>query len=165
MMMMMILMMMMMCVYCSLRKGWWSSLQPSQSSSSSLPWLLMIIILPVVASELEDDHDHVCLLWSQSLSLSSSKALWGMDESWKCCILTTPIIHVWRKAGGHLFPHWKDHLSFRSWLRNIFLPCWVQNIPRKLGQYHGCWCIGSLHCQTTTSREIYDSGEIGNCLP
>ena len=43
--------------------------------------------------------------------------------------------------------------------------CWKQDIPEKRGQYHDCWCLGSLHCQVISNHDIDDAGSAGPCLP
>ena len=35
----------------------------------------------------------------------------------------------------------------------------------ELGQYHGCWCPGSLHHQVISSHGIYSVGSTGPCFP
>ena len=40
----------------------------------------------------------------------------------------------------------------------------TRNIPGELGQYHGCWCPGSLCCQAINSHGVPDVECRGPCL-
>ena len=43
--------------------------------------------------------------------------------------------------------------------------CWDQNIPVRLGNYHSCWCLGSLHRQAISSHD-FDCVQCGYpCVP
>ena len=44
----------------------------------------------------------------------------------------------------------------------IILSVWARNIPGKLGQYHGCWCLGTLFHQGISSHQ--DDCKMGTLL-
>ena len=58
---------------------------------------------------------------------------------------------------------WFEMLSHPLWRHCNAFWCRNQNIPGWQGQYHECWCHGSLRHQATKRHGIYYTGEINTC--
>ena len=75
---------------------------------------------------------------------------------------TVAILYVKNSVFGNIV-FWNEiHLYLGTVIFPICCKDW--NILGKLGQYHGCWCPGSLNCLTTSKHCIDYVGLLGPCF-
>ena len=67
----------------------------------------------------------------------------------------------------HDFPWLFQKVLFFQVFQTLWEPwaAWGLNIPGKLGQYHDCWCLGSMHPWAISSHGTDYVGSTGPWLP
>ena len=92
------------------------------------------------------------------LGTGTNKSIGWLD----CICLTMTCILPYKLAWKHQWKKWS-----KLWIMTVVINPYIwkwQNIPCKLGQYHGCWCPGSLCHLVISSHGIDYIWWIGPCL-
>ena len=100
-------------------------------------------------------------LWIHTLAIEYHVYIWQVSPQLSCG--DTCQIWMWFKYSNRYFGE-IENFAYREINKRSFSEphpwCWGLKIPVEQGQYNGCCCPDSLHCQVISSHDFAYKGQI-----